>query len=156
VVSAKDRQGCTLLHLAARHGHECVVRLLLGLGADPRQPNHRGLAPHDLATCPTVRAALEPPRDKASEPSPEVVEPGPAQLPAATLEPPGDEASEPSPKGVEPGSARLPAATLEPPGDKASEPSHTSTLRQTTRITQRHGEPRLVEVEVEGTAGGGG
>jgi ankyrin repeat protein len=129
VVSAKDRQGCTLLHLAARHGHECVVRLLLGLGADPRQPNHRGLAPHDLATCPTVRAALEPP---------------------------GDEASEPSPKGVEPGSARLPAATLEPPGDKASEPSHTSTLRQTTRITQRHGEPRLVEVEVEGTAGGGG
>ncbi|GBF91034.1 hypothetical protein Rsub_03889 [Raphidocelis subcapitata] len=49
LVNARDEDGETALHCAARGGHAAAVSLLLGLGADPRAAAHGGALPVDEA-----------------------------------------------------------------------------------------------------------
>jgi hypothetical protein len=60
-VYAVGRDGLAAIHIAAYSGNEEILKILLDNGADPAQPDVRGLMPHDFASKgknPTISTSL--------------------------------------------------------------------------------------------------
>ena len=58
-VNARNKDGDTPLHFAARNGHKATVAMLLGEAADVTAKNNAGKTPLDVATDPDVRSLLK-------------------------------------------------------------------------------------------------
>ncbi len=50
LTSAKDANGNTVLHIAACHGYEEIIKILINHGADPRVKNNDGFIPKECAS----------------------------------------------------------------------------------------------------------
>ena len=52
MVDVGDKEGCTALHIAAAHGHELLIGVLLAMGADAKRKGRYGMSPmHFSAMC---------------------------------------------------------------------------------------------------------
>jgi hypothetical protein len=52
LIDVADKEGCTALHIAAAHGHELLIGVLLAMGADPKRKGKSGMSPmHFAAMC---------------------------------------------------------------------------------------------------------
>lgn len=73
-VNATTPYGETPLHMAARFGYTPLAEMLLAAGAKRHLHNHAGQTPADVATEPTLAAALKPVNDEDAQLPPEVLD----------------------------------------------------------------------------------